>query len=82
MSKVSTHGKNLHQIDHEKWRMITFVQAFLHSVVQERRKFGAIGWCIPYEYNNSDFEACLNFLEKHLSSTVTVGQPLSWTTIQ
>ncbi|CAD7937232.1 unnamed protein product [Amoebophrya sp. A120] len=74
--------ETLDKIDHEKWRIITFVQAFLHSTVQERRKFGAIGWCIPYEYNNSDLEACLNFLEKHLSSTVTVGQPLSWNTIQ
>lgn len=74
--------ETLDKIDHEKWRMVTFVQAFLHSTVQERRKFGAIGWCIPYEYNNSDLEACLNFLEKHLSSTITLGQSLSWTTIQ
>ncbi|CAD7937238.1 unnamed protein product [Amoebophrya sp. A120] len=72
----------LEKIDHEKWRQITFVQSFLHSVVQERRKFGPIGWCVPYEYNNSDLEACLMFLEKHLSTTITVGQPLSWVTIQ
>ena len=70
------------KIDHEKWRRLVYVQAFLHSVVQERRKFGPIGWCVPYEFNNSDMEASLLFLEKHLSTTVTVGQPLSWTTIQ
>eukprot|EP00392_Amoebophrya_sp_AT5.2_P015401 g15603.t1 len=74
--------ESLEKIDHEKWRQITFVQSVLHSVVQERRKFGPIGWCIPYEYNNSDLEACLMFLEKHLSTTITVGQPLSWVTIQ
>ena len=70
------------KIDHEKWRTLSFSQAFLHSVVQERRKFGPIGWCVPYEYNASDLEACLNFIEKHLTSTITVGQPLSWITIQ
>lgn len=34
--------------------------------VQERRKFGPLGWCIPYEYNNGDLTACILFLEKHL----------------
>merc|ERR1719160_1164523 len=72
----------LDKIDHVKWRTIVYVQAFLHSVVQERRKFGPIGWCVPYEYNNSDLDACLLFLEKHLSTTVLVGFQLSWVTIQ
>ena len=34
--------------------------------VQERRKFGPLGWYIPYEYNNGDLTACILFLEKHL----------------
>merc|ERR1719387_50754 len=72
----------LDKIDHEKWRALVFCQAFLHSIVQERRKFGPIGWCIPYEYNNSDLDACLLFLEKHLSSTILCGAPLSWITVQ
>ena len=70
------------KVDHEAWRRLVYVQAFLHSIVQERRKFGPIGWSVPYEFNSSDMEASLLFLEKHLSSTVMVGQPLSWTTIQ
>merc|ERR1719221_273480 len=70
------------KIDHDKWRTLVYVQSFLHSIVQERRKFGPIGWCVPYEYNNSDLDACLLFLEKHVSTSVMVGQPLSWVTIQ
>merc|ERR1719502_287600 len=72
----------LDKIDHEKWRTIVFVQAFLHSIVQERRKFGPIGWCVPYEYNNSDLNASLLFLEKHVAATILVGQPISWITVQ
>jgi len=60
----------LDKIDHEKWRTLVYVQCFLHSVVQERRKFGPIGWCVPYEYNSSDLDACLLFLEKHVSTSV------------
>jgi len=72
----------LDKLDHENWRTLVFVQAFLHSVVQERRKFGPIGWCVPYEFNNSDLDASLQFMEKHATSTILVGEPLSWVTIQ
>jgi len=70
------------KVDHEKWRTILYVMAFLHSIVQERRKFGPVGWCVPYEFNNSDLDASLLFLEKHLSTTTMVGEKHSWVTIQ
>jgi dynein heavy chain len=70
------------KIDHEKWRTLVYTMSFLHSIVQERRKFGPIGWCVPYEYNNSDLDACLIFLERLMGSTVMVGQPISWITVQ
>jgi dynein heavy chain len=72
----------LDKIDNDKWRTLVYTQSFLHSVVQERRKFGPIGWCVPYEYNNSDLDASLLFLEKHVASSIMVGQPISWVTVQ
>jgi len=74
--------ETLDKVDHEKWRTLLYVMAVLHSIVQERRKFGPIGWCVPYEFNNSDLDASLLFLEKHLSTTIMVNQPHSWVTIQ
>jgi len=47
--------------------------------VQERRKFGAVGWCIPYEFNGGDLEASLTFMEKHFFAAQA---NLSWPTIQ
>ncbi|CAM9799127.1 unnamed protein product [Ectocarpus fasciculatus] len=60
-----------------QWRQLLFALCFLHSVVQERRKFGSLGWCIPYEYNNGDLNACILFLEKHL-----YNGSISWPTFQ
>jgi dynein heavy chain len=60
-----------------QWRQLLFALCFLHSTVQERRKFGSLGWSIPYEYNNGDLTACILFLEKHL-----YNGSISWPTFQ
>lgn len=60
-----------------QWRQLLFALCFLHSVVQERRKFGSLGWSIPYEFNNGDLTACILFLEKHL-----YNGSISWPTFQ
>ena len=67
----------LDRVETSQWRQLVWCLCFTHSIVQERRKFGALGWCIPYEYNAGDLNSCLMFLEKHLYSGA-----LSWPTLQ
>jgi dynein heavy chain len=37
------------------YKKLLFALGFFHAVILERRKYGAIGWNIAYEWMNSDF---------------------------
>ena len=67
---------------YEKWRNIVFAVCFMHSIVYERRKFGPLGFCIPYEFNSADLEASLMFCENHMTNAFNHNLQISFRAIQ
>lgn len=66
----------------DRWSSAVFALCFMHSIVLERRKFGALGFTVPYEFNYGDLESSLLFIEKHMNYCQANQITESWKAIQ
>ncbi|KAG5489970.1 hypothetical protein JKF63_00089 [Porcisia hertigi] len=62
-------------------KKLFFSMCFFHALVQERRKFGPLGWNIAYEFTSGDLACCAAqikmFLDKYAEVPYTVIRELS-----
>ena len=40
-----------------QWKNLVFGLCLFNAVLHERKKYSQLGWNVPYEFNDSDFEA-------------------------
>ncbi|XP_062379463.1 dynein axonemal heavy chain 6-like [Sardina pilchardus] len=58
------------------WKSLVFSLCFFHAVVQERKKYGTLGWNIPYAFTSSDLEVSL--LNQEAMLTACEGAEVPW----
>jgi dynein heavy chain len=64
-SKIS--NSELEDCPHRAYRTLVYVLSFFHAVVQERRKYGKLGWNVSYDFNESDFNVSKRLLGMYLT---------------
>ncbi|KAL7754338.1 hypothetical protein RI367_000319 [Sorochytrium milnesiophthora] len=53
------------------FKKLAFGLCFFNAIIQERKKFGPLGWNIMYDWSNSDLEVSLIMLRNFLEQSVT-----------
>ncbi len=61
-----------------EWRKLLFGICFMHAIVQDRRKFGPLGWNVLYEFAAGDLECCRTQLRYFLNEY----EDIPWAVLQ
>jgi dynein heavy chain len=49
-----------------EFKPMLYVLSFFHAVIQERKKFGKIGWNVSYDFNQSDYLISYQLISMYL----------------
>lgn len=72
--------KHLFSVLKQDWRTMIFGLCMFHAIIQERKKFGPLGWNIVYEFNDSDREFAFNTLRMYCADGVIPWKALEYLT--
>lgn len=74
---------DLEASERPEFKQLIYVLSFFHAVIQERKKYGKIGWNIKYDFNASDFNISFRLIALYLNKALDEGEEeLPWETLR
>lgn len=64
--KTEYENIKLDKEDMGKFKKLVFCLCWLHTVITERKKFKSLGWDVPYDFNDSDFNICKDIIANYI----------------
>ena len=61
--------ESLNECPHSAFKPLVYVVSFFHAIIQDRRKYGKIGWNVTYDFNQSDFTISFRLLNMYLTKS-------------
>lgn len=75
--------EQLDECPKEEFKSLVYVLSFFHAVIQERKKFGKIGWNVIYDFNDSDFGISFRLISLYLNKSFEDNEEeLPWETLR
>ncbi len=82
-SYAKLNDDDLNQVPNREFKSLIYVLSFTHAVLQERKKFGKIGWNVSYDFNESDFKISFNLISLYLNKALANNEEdLPWDTLR
>jgi len=73
----------LEECPRAEFKSLVYVLAFFHSTIQERKKFGKIGWNVNYDFNDSDFRISFRLISLYLNKSIMLDEEeIPWDTLR
>jgi dynein heavy chain, axonemal len=66
---ITTDLFDVHPPQGVKFKKLLFGLSFFNAIIHERKKFGPLGWNIPYDWSNSDLEVSIIMLKNILQES-------------
>lgn len=73
---------DLNSCPHWAFKPLVYVLSFFHAIVQDRRKFGKMGWNVAYDFNESDFKISMKLEQLYLQKCFDRGEVIPWETLK
>lgn len=66
-----------------EFKSLCYVLSFFHATIQERKKYGKIGWNVNYDFNDSDFRISYRLIMLYLNKALEMNEEnLPWETMR